>query len=300
MACGLMVLLLPEVAMAWGPGVHIGLGRTVLDCMHVLPAAVAAVLAKHTLGFLYGNIAADIVFAKRLSCVKQFCHHWSTAFGLVRGAKNDQAKAFAYGYLSHLAADTVAHGKFVPRQLALSHMSVNAGHFLWELRADVMEPASSRKLLEEILGASHAAEHDTLARHLGGAFLPYDLNRALFHHISALVVRQSVQRGLRIWNECSRWYLSPALIDQYRSECVDRILSILDQGERSALLMEDPNGTSALMQVSVRRRETRRLKRCGVDVHARTMETSRGWAPGADRYFPRRNDTTAAAWNTTP
>ncbi|RME38958.1 MAG: hypothetical protein D6788_06380, partial [Planctomycetota bacterium] len=233
--------------------------------------------------YLFGNIAADIVFAKRLSRIKQCCHHWSTAFSLLQRAESDRDRAFAYGYLSHLAADTVAHGKYVPRQLVLTHMPVNVGHFFWELRADAMEPASRRRLLEHILEHGDETHHAQLARQLRGTLLPYDVNRALFHSVQSLTVRKTFTRGLGLWHECSRWYLSPELLAGYRSECLDRIASILRDGVKSPLMREDPNGTSALMQVAVHRREVRRLRRRGVPVHHRLRETSRGWAPDADR-----------------
>ena len=121
-------------ALAWGPATHVGLAASILEHLELLPGAVAAVLARRKIAYFYGNIAADVVFAKRWSRIKQFCHHWSTAFSLLDAARNDRAQAFAYGYLSHLAADTVAHGKYVPRQIAVSQWPVNFGHFYWELR----------------------------------------------------------------------------------------------------------------------------------------------------------------------
>ena len=56
-----------ERAFAWGPATHVGLATSVLDHLALLPTAVAAVLGRHAIAYLYGNIAADVVFAKRLS-----------------------------------------------------------------------------------------------------------------------------------------------------------------------------------------------------------------------------------------
>ena len=144
-----------DEALAWGPATHVGFAASVLERLFLLPIGVAAILTRHGVAYLYGNITADIVFAKRLSRVKQFCHHWSTAFGLLDAADDDRARAFAYGYLSHLAADTVAHGKFVPRQIVVSRCSVNFGHFYWELRADTLERNGSWRLLGQVLGRLH-------------------------------------------------------------------------------------------------------------------------------------------------
>lgn len=279
-AVALYVLLASaEDACAWGPATHVGLASTVLDSLSVLPPAIAALLARHRASFIYGNIATDVVFAKRLSRIKQCCHHWSTGLRLLDAAQDERAKAFAYGYLSHLAADTVAHGKYVPRQIVVSGSSINFGHMYWELRADATESDGSWQLLQRVLQLDHSGHHQTLERHLTDTFLPYDVNRLLFRRISALTVRQSFRRTVSAWGRCSRWDLSPTLVDDYRSESLNRIVSILCEGHRSALLREDPNGTSALMHVHVRRREVRRLRRRGMPIEQRLHETSRSLAP---------------------
>jgi len=274
-----VVLGCADHALAWGPATHIELAGTILDRIALLPAAIGAILARNGIAYFYGNIAADIVFAKRWSRVKQFCHHWSTAFQLLDTADNDRATAFAYGYLSHLAADTVAHGKFIPRQIVVSDCSVNFGHFYWELRADVLQPESSWMLLEQIIAGDHGDHHAALERHITDTFLSYELNRLLFERMNALHVRQGFRRTMHLWSRFSRWDLSPQLMVGYRNECLDRIQSVLTEGVSSPLLREDPNGTSALMQLRVRRREVRRMKRVGIPVERRMLEAAVGLAP---------------------
>ncbi len=268
-----------DQAFAWGPATHVGLASDLLQHLSVLPAAVAAVLARNRIAFIYGNIAADIVFAKRLSRVRQFCHHWSTAFGLSEAAGGDQDRAFAYGYLSHLAADTVAHGKYVPRQIALSECSVNFGHFFWELRADAFGTDADWRTLDLVLNDDHTPHHEALEQRLTGTFLPYELNRLLFDRMNAVTLRESFRRSVNVWNRRSRWYLCPDLVHGYRAESLDRMFTILSEGARSALLREDPNGTSALMHLRVRRREARRLKRRGLPFEYRLVEASQSLAP---------------------
>ncbi len=274
-----VVLISADDALAWGPAVHIGLADTIWGQLGLLPAAVAAVLARHRTAFFYGSISADVVFAKRLSRIKQFCHHWSTAFRVLDAAKDDRAKSFAYGYLSHLAADTVAHGKYVPRQIVLSNSPVNAGHLYWELRADAICDPEIHALVKDVLHADHRDHHALLSDHLKGTFLPYDLNRVLFHRMNVLTVKPVFRKSMDVWSRRSKYYLAPELLGGYHSECVDRIVSILAEGHRSALTREDPNGTSALMQLSVHRRETKRLERRGHSVSHRRAEASRGLSP---------------------
>ena len=158
---------------------------------------------------------------------------------------------------------------------------MNFGHLYWELRADAILGNSTWRRLEQVLGCDHDAHHDTLAKHMTGTILPYDINRLLFDRMNALTIRPVFRRTIGVWNRRSRWHLCPELLEDYRSECLDRIVSILSQGDRSPLLREDPNGTSALMQVRARRRDVRRMVRGGLSVHHQLREASRGWAPGA-------------------
>ncbi len=291
LTAGALLLFGTDSAFAWGPATHIGLAASILDRLSVLPVAVGALFARHGVSYLYGNIAADVVFAKRWSRIKQFCHHWTTGFELLESAPDDKSKAFAYGYLSHLAADTVAHGKFVPRQICASECTVNFGHLYWELRADGMEDESHWRVLEQLLCAGHGHHHRHLQQHITETFLPYELNRALFAGMNALTVRKGFRRTMHAWGRYSRWYLCPKLMNEYRAESLDRIYSILFDGTGSALLREDPNGNSALMHMRVRRREMRRLRRRGMPVGHRLLEASRELAPRLSPIRSLRNAT---------
>lgn len=273
------VLATPGEALAWGPVFHVGIGTTLLGELSLLPAAVAAVLSRRRVAYLYGCVAADIVFAKRLSRVKQCCHHWSTAFALLDDAEDDADTAFAYGYLSHLAADTVAHNRFVPHQVTISGMAVGIGHFYWELRADGVESPARCALLESVLGQDHARHHQSLAVHIRNTLLTYDMNRALFARLNAVAVHRGFRRTVNVWNRCARRCLSPSLMEGYRAESMDRTISVLSEGKRSPLLREDPNGTSTLSRLQETRRHNRRLRRWGFPIEQRVKEAACALAP---------------------
>lgn len=276
----LAVLLLdPKELFAWGPATHVQLANDVLRNLGLLPAAMAALLGRHALDYIYGCVAADVVFAKRLSRVKQFCHHWSTGFGLLERADDDRVRAFAYGYLSHLAADTVAHGKFVPRQITLTRSTVNFGHVYWEARADRMVPHAASDQLRDFARCDFDIHHRELSGLLMETFLPYDLNREVFARINALVAREGWRRGMEIVERCSRWALHPDVLQAYHGECVDRTLSLLAEEHHSPVLAEDPNGSAALACSRINRRQLRRLKRRGLPWQQRAHELAAGWAP---------------------
>ena len=268
-----------DQVLAWGPATHVGLASTILDRLALLPAGIAAILGRHAIAYLYGNIAADMVFAKKWSRVKQSCHHWSTAFQLLDRARDDRARAFAYGYLSHLAADTVAHGKFIPRQIIVSECSVNLGHFYWELRTDAAQPRAVWTLIEQVVRQDHSDHHDALQQHLTDTFLSYEMNLLVFERMNALTLGQGFRRTMSLWHRFSRLDLPVHLMEGYKDECLDRVHSILAKGLHSPVLREDPNGTSAMMHVRVRRREVRRMKRGGLPVERRRDEVSRYLGP---------------------
>lgn len=264
---------------AWGPATHVAIGAEVLARLALLPAAVAALLARNAAAYLYGTIAADVVFAKRLSRVKQFCHHWSTGFSLLERSQSDSSRAFALGYLSHLAADTVAHGKYVPRQIALSGASVNFGHFYWELRADCVADTAAWTRLKGLMAQDFDEHHRTLSAHLKGTFLPYPLNRKLFHGINATALNPLHRRAVTAWSSLSKHDLSPSLVAAYREECVDRTLSLLSEERHCAILRDDPNGTASLTQTRIALRGLRRQMRRGFDRRAIAREFTAAWGP---------------------
>lgn len=256
----LAVFAVTDSLFAWGPATHVGLGGTVLENLGLLPAAVGALLSKHAVAYLYGNIAADIVFAKRMSRVKQFCHHWSTAFRLLHSAPNEGTRAFACGYLSHLAADTVAHGKFVPHLITMSGVPVNTGHLYWELRADAAQDPQTWQVLRGVLAHDHDEHHEVLAGQLSDTLLSYGVNRFLFNRMNALALNRSFRRSMSAVDRWSRWQLLERTMTGYYTESVDRMISVLSESDRSPVLREDPNGTSALMSLQVMRREFRNLR----------------------------------------
>ena len=268
-----------DQAYAWGSPAHTQFAADVLNLLPALPAAVAAVLSRYAGSFIFGNIAADVVFAKRMSKVKQSCHHWSTAFRLLDQAADDRDRAFAFGYLAHLAADTVAHNKYVPRQLGLTRTTLGFGHLYWEIRADAQMPDEAWRLLEEVFAQNHEHHHLILARELSETLLPYHLNRRLFHRLNELIVRRHWMVCVAALEEHSRWEVPAGLLADYRTEAVGQIIRVLSDLQESEVLRVDPNGTAALQQARLHRRDLRRLRRRGMPTDRRRLETAAALAP---------------------
>lgn len=278
-AAAACVLFDPQTLFAWGPATHAKLACDVLSNLALLPAAIAVVIGRHACDYVYGTLATDMVFAKRLSRIKQFCHHWSTGFRLLDEAGGERSRAFAYGYLSHLAADTVAHGKYVPHQIVLTGTTVNFGHLYWEARADAGLGERALAALESAMLMDHEIHHAALARVLRATFLPYEFNRVLFERINRAMARRSWRRSMDTLGRWSRRHLSSDLLARYHAECTERTICLFNQGRRSPLLNEDPSGTAALAFAADTRRVWRRRGRRGLPLFHRRLEAAAGHAP---------------------
>ncbi|HWL94862.1 MAG TPA: zinc dependent phospholipase C family protein [Phycisphaerae bacterium] len=280
---GVIVLVFTDDALAWGPGMHVKLASDVLANLQFLPAAVAALIAAHRKDFIYGNVATDTVLAKKMSKVKQVCHRWSTGMGILESATTDAGKAFAYGYLAHLAADTVAHNKFLPRQMALSRCTITFGHFYWEVRADSRITRPHWTSLTELLKGSYPEAETILARHLTSTMLSYRTNRLLFKRMNLLAAEAAWRKSVDFWTRLSRHTMDEPVMRDYHEESIGRILDVLSRGAGSSVLHDDPNGNALLAYAKVQRRQLRQLKRANIPLTHAMREAAAGHAPTPNR-----------------
>ena len=153
---GLAFLFGPDALHAWTPGTHIYLGESVLANLPHLPAIVADLLRAYPFDFLYGNIAADSSMAKKYAPVGRHCHYWHVGQEIHDLAESDALQAFGWGYLCHLAADTVAHNYFVPRQLVLTSSTASVGHSYWESRVETHLGDAYARTAREIIRLDHS------------------------------------------------------------------------------------------------------------------------------------------------
>jgi len=284
----LAILCLPGSAMAWGAAMHVSLASDLLGQLQLLPVATAAILMRHRRDYLFGNIAADVVLAKKWSRVRQFCHHWGTGLAILDEARSHQGRAFALGYLSHLAADTVSHNKFLPRQMTMSRTTISLGHLYWEMRADSMVPTryweELRRLLREVFDEHEAC----LQARFKDTFLPFTANWRVFYRLNRFLGRKMWRKTLDRWYNLSRWRLSEAMISGYRAECLERMRDIVTRPRDSEVLREDPNGNAALAYTKAQRRQLRQMARSGLIAPHVLYEAAVGHAPKPGMAVRRR------------
>jgi hypothetical protein len=239
----LLLLSLPDPAHAFGPATHVFLGRTLLDTLFLLPPALAELLRAYPQSFLYGSMAADISFAKKYVPAGRHCHFWHVGEEILDEARNDRLRAVAFGYLSHLAADTIAHNFFVPRQLLLTSSTKALGHGYWEHRLDAQLGEPFGTIARQVVMDYDHSEADHLFDSvLSGTIFTFETNRRIFR---GMIRMQDNDRWKAVFDRVlqkSRWDLTTSTIDAYTSRAFDYVVDYLLRGRDSVAAQLDPTG----------------------------------------------------------
>lgn len=255
---GFALMLTPSAAWAWTPGTHVFLGDAVLRNLSLLPPHAAELLAAFPSDFLYGSIAADTSIAKKYAAVGRHCHSWNIGLEIRDKAEERSLQAFSLGYLAHLAADSVAHNFYVPRQLAITSSTTALGHSYWESRIDThigdIWPRRARDLL--LMDQGQSDSH--LDRILSPTLFGNATNRRIFRGMVRVTDSDSWQRIFQLVSENSRWDLSDADVARYLTRSYDFIIDLLSRWESSEPFALDPSGEAPLRAAKQVRRAARR------------------------------------------
>lgn len=271
----LALVLLPGVAHAWTPGTHIFLGESVLANLYQLPAAVADLLRAFPYDFLYGNIAADTSMAKKYAPVGRHCHAWHVGQEIFDLAPSDPLRAFGLGYLAHLAADTVAHNFFVPRQLVLTSSTVALGHSYWESRFETHLGDAYAREARDVILRDHARSDAHLDCIISPTLFSVRTNRRLFRGMVHLTESQSWQWVFQVIAGTSRWDLPDTDVERHMAVTFEYVMETLGTGAAetgAAARRLDPAGEKALGLAKRMRRQA--LREGGRHEPERVEETA--------------------------
>jgi len=284
---GIAVLLIPGTAHAWTPGTHVYLGQSVLANLQLLPSHVAALLQAFPNEFLYGNIAADSSIAKKYAPLGRHSHYWHVGQEILDLADSEAVAAFGWGYLCHLAADTVAHNYFVPRQLVLTSSTSSVGHSYWEGRVEIHVGERYSHAARDLIHMDHAREDAHLDRIIAPTIFSVRTNRRLFRGMVRLVDTQGWQRGMQAARDRSRWDLSDTDVELHLSRSLDYMMDLLAQDDAIPRGL-DPSGERPLKVAKEIRRDT--LREFGRRAPSRLLAAASehyGLPVTTLRYWPR-------------
>jgi len=242
----LLVVLLPGTAHAWTPGTHVFLGDAILRSVALLPPNVADLLRAFPHEFLYGSIAADTSIAKKYVPAGRHCHSWGVGFEIHDAARDEPLRAFGLGYLAHLAADTVAHNYFVPRQLALTSSTSSLGHSYWESRFETHLGERSSRRARDLILRDHSRADALLDNILSPTIFSTPTNRRIFRGIVHAADAESWQRIFQMMLENSRWDLTDDEVGVYLVRSFDYIVDLLHRFDSAEPYQLDPSGEEPL------------------------------------------------------
>lgn len=256
------LLLFPDPAWAWGPTTHVWVSSQILGNLAILPVVVRELLRAHPYAYLYGSISADITLAKRYVHYSRHCHNWNVAYEILDRAETPPLQSFALGYLSHLAADTIAHNVFVPRLLASTPLTSNLGHTYWEYRYDAALDDDYLKLAREVVTMDHEEPDELLEGVLTQAFFSFQTNKRVFERLIHL---SNQERWHNLWVKMadkSRWELSDEEVRRYGELTRGYVENLLRLGAASLSQRLDPTGHERLtLAKKIRRRTFRSARR---------------------------------------
>jgi len=269
-AVAVLLLVVPTEAHAWGPLAHLSFSAQALQNLGAVTPSARAILQDFGNEFLYGSLAADIVVGKNMARYLYHCHNWRVGFNVFRQARPGSEQAFALGFLSHLAADTVAHNYYVPFKTVSSFHKSNTRHAYWELRYDQRMDRDLSRLARQVSTRAIRGHDDFLQRTLAGAsVIPFGVSRQLFrglvasarmsrfHHVSRSVLAR--ERNLALEQD---------LVDETNTLAVEAILGMLREGERSLAARADATGGRNIkLATDLRRQLADRLAHRRIDAN---------------------------------
>ncbi|MBW2187068.1 MAG: zinc dependent phospholipase C family protein [Deltaproteobacteria bacterium] len=237
--------LIPQNACAWGFGVHLQLGCQLLSHISCLPANIQQILTNFPADFLYGCMSADITIGKKYTHYLKHCHSWNIGDKILAHASNDAQRACAYGYLSHLAADTIAHSYMVPFKMVRSYNTVFLKHAYWELRFESQIPEEIWQQARNMAQYDFSQNDELLRDVLENTLFSFGTNKQLFNSMVLISRIKRWRKLLTFIDKRSRWQVSILEREQYLDLALNAIISILSDPV-SPYRQADPAGERAL------------------------------------------------------
>lgn len=250
----LTLLLLPGEALAWGIGVHLQIGSQTLEGLSRLPTMLQPLLSSYPYDFLYGFISADITLGKKYTHWLKHCHSWRIGRQVLDAAKTNPQRACAYGYLGHLAADTVAHSYMVPYKMVRTFNTAMLKHLYWEMRFESRVSPAIWQLARTIARKDFRANDAMMSKVLSRTIFSFATNKRVFNSILLLSRLQRWQKMLQSISEQSRWTLEEEDLEEYLELAQQATESILTKMERSPYWKADPAGERALYTAGILRK----------------------------------------------
>lgn len=231
----LSIILIPSIADAWGPLTHMYLGHQVLDLgAAAIPAGVYAVIKRYARDYIYGNLSADIIVGRKYQEHEKNTHSWDIGLRLLDMAETDRHRAFAYGYLSHLSADSVVHN--------LRRRMVPFSHSVIELKAESLVDKKYRRKLKNLDKDIQKRHDPVLEEMLERVFFSFNTNKKIFKGVLLLARFPNYKHISRFIHKRFPYEIPVSDIYKFTEESLNKTFELLTHGEDSDVLKKHPLG----------------------------------------------------------
>ena len=174
-------------------------------------------------------------------------------------ARTPLERAFTYGYLSHLAADTVAHNFYIPNQLYMTSTTRKIGHLYWEYRSDNFTEKYYWKLARDVIN-SHDPKSDVFIRDtVPSRILSFKTKKRIYSTTIRIYELDQWQQTVNLISQNSRWEVTREYITFLKKLSFYLTLDFLKNSETALCLKYDPVGTEHIRAAKKRRRLVKKL-----------------------------------------
>ncbi len=250
----IIIILFPEDALAWGPLTHVQLGMDLLS-NPLVPGAISLFIKDFPYHFLYGTIIADVILWKNRMRYSKHCHNWKIGFEILNQARTPPLKAFAYGYISHLSADIIAHNLYIPQQMILNYPLKKGKHIVWEIRYERWIDSNIWKMIKKIPKNVDSSCDELLENVLQSVIFSYKTNKRIFSVLFLLHRMES----WRLRNGKKNLLPEKSAVNYYKYS-LSAIISVFSEMEKSPFLKYDPTGRQIIKRAENMRKLLKGLK----------------------------------------
>jgi len=259
-----VILIVPADAFAWGPGAHVDIALNVLARLSSAVPFIAELIRRFPEAFIYGAASPDIVVGKKYAGYLNHCHNWRMGWLILHEAEGDRQRAAAYGYLTHLAADVVAHNYYIPVKFIRSYNAKLLTHTYWEMRFDLGVHDEIWNRLKMVTELEIKEFDELLEQVLRKTIFSFSTNKRIFNSILILQKMRGMRSSLKAYAKRSRFDIPVENRQHYMDLALEASFNFLANPEKAASLEIDPRGEARLAYAANLRRRIREMLERGL------------------------------------
>ncbi len=255
----LIFLVIPADLFAFGPAFHLQIGRELLNYLTLFSPLTQQIINSAPYDFLYGNISPDIIIGKRFLPYHKHCHNFEIAKNLLEKSKNNQEKAFSYGYICHLAADVVAHNFFIPYMIISTFKSRTLTHLYWETRLDNKVDKSVWKVVDELRKKDFSNDEALLKSVLSFNLFPFQVHNRIYKGYILFSRLEQWHRTIELLRNFSRYKILKFVVNETFKMSVDFCIRVLKREDDDFIYNNDPMGRKTIAMATLIKRNLKRV-----------------------------------------